>query len=183
MSAGKNYAWDAGRRHTPRVRQVNDGRGGIASQKLPNMPYLMMVDPQGNICPVVLSNGAGNRMENDPYRLEILAAKAGRGWVPMNRCPQNTQHARWLPDDINGRNPCKTAFDGQPIGIDRSGDEHPCACVKELERVRKARNAENESKRDPGKNIAQQQLEATVKQNEMLASALAEKLTLPKAAK
>lgn len=145
-------------------RPVPDGGGGMTTDRIPRFKHVWGLDTKGNDLPIKTHNAAANKAPMEPYPMTILQCKWNEGWVPFLKCPQGTEHARWLPAELQGKSQCKIAADGHAIGMDAQFNRHPCACVVALKAARQKANALAESKRDPGLTVQQKLLEATQSQ-------------------
>lgn len=148
------------------TRKVPDGKGGVVGERVALWSNVMGVDPNGNVLPIRTHGASALKAQNDAYALTILQAKWAAGWIPLNECPQNSQHERMLPDEIKGRAKCRVAIDGGPIGRDRKRVDHWCQCVDTVIKARRAANAAVESERDPGLTVQQKLLAETQKQTQ-----------------
>lgn len=164
--------FDCGKFKALIVRQVPDGRGGVVAERIMRARHVMGLDPSGNVAPIKTHNSIANRAQMDPYAMTILQCKWASGWVPYLECPQGAQHARWLPANLQGRQKCRAAADGSPIGRDRNLDMHPCECIVALEAIRKGVQKSIEDNRAQDKTDQQRILEATERQNALLVQAV-----------
>lgn len=169
-----NTIWDCGKHDVLFKRAVPDGKGGYSSQKLYRGAFVWAVDVDGNVCQIKTHNAAVNKAEHDPYAMRVKADKWRSGWVPIDGCPQNSQHAKWLRiAGIDQRMSCTAAIDGQPMGRGRDGNPHHCKCVDELITWRRGQAAIKAAAVDHKMTMMEEQLRATEKQTESLTSAAA----------
>jgi hypothetical protein len=169
-----NEFWDCGKFDLLFRRKVPDGKGGYAAQKLYRGAFVWGVDPNGNICQIKTHNAAVNKAEMDPYAMTIKAAKWAAGWVPTDGCPQNSQHAERLREaGIPHRESCKSSTDGLELKRDRNGNPHYCKCVEALIVWRREQAAVRAAAMDHKMTLLEQQLKATERQSETMATAAA----------
>lgn len=116
-----------------RIRVAPDGEQII--EKIPSMPSVKMINPKGHIVFVAVANGMAKQARNDPYRLYKMEEKTQMGFVPYGKCPKAEGLHDFVPDNLKASPPCKVAADGHMVG-----NEHPCACVVEILKLRRAKN-------------------------------------------
>lgn len=158
----------------PRI-QTRTPDGSMVIEIKPSAPCLKMLHPSGTVYELVAGPGAGRRMPDDPQESRILSDKVKLGHLPYGRCPKSLGLHRHLPDGLQNGPPCTVSASGKPIGPDT-----PCACVVEVERMRKARqNAltaelEDKYKQNPQKalELAERRADAADQSAAMMANAL-----------
>jgi hypothetical protein len=174
---------DVGKTKRRIVRHVQPD-GSVNTERLPLVPFMRVVDLDGNVVDVPLHNGGANAGVKEPYRLYIMDRKKSRGMVPVNRCPltQGSDVRRWLPSSILERQPCRTTTDGKPPHPDR--ETFPlgswCRCVDDLIAQRRAVHAKVEGSRKTAAEtlreiqakVAQDQLVSTQETNARLVDLL-----------
>lgn len=73
----------------PPTRKVTRADGTMRTEKLSPLPGCKMVDPDGNVVHVALSNAATIPAQSkwNGYGIQILPEKLAAGFLPYNRCP------------------------------------------------------------------------------------------------
>lgn len=146
----KDGSLDCGASSIPRRRMIVNDDGDTVYERLPTMEFWRALDPQGNVKNLGLHPGSGkpgtSGGPNLDYKRRLLEVKKRAGWVDYHRCPKADGSQQYLPKDMRGGHPCTQADDGQAIGMDRSGESHPCPCVVAIEKARKAKNAKENTR-------------------------------------
>lgn len=165
----------------PQRRRTTDD-GDVIVEKLSPLPSVMMVDKAGNLVQLSLSNGISNRNPNDPYRTQVLPEKMTQGeMVRLDRCPLGVSESiAYLPPTVRFRvvdgkpdrqqpkGPCMQAAEGGKITA-----ATPCACIAELIRVRRERNAAKDARNEDRVNKLAKLAEQTATANRDAATGLA----------
>jgi hypothetical protein len=167
----QRYAGDAVDLGTwqPPTRRRLAADGEILIEKLPSAAHLLMLKPSGGAHNIQLANGMGRPRANDPYKVQMLAEKMEKGFLPYGSCPKYNGQHRFLPKDIQATAPCERDATGKhPVN-----DEHPCNCIVETRKVRLgiARKVNDEQERRQ-QSKDQRELKATEDQNQLLAKAI-----------
>lgn len=146
-----------------RHRAHRGSDGEVINERVPGAPSIKIVNLQGNVGRLSLTNGIGNRNRDDDYGAKVTRIKLQRGVLLYGRCPQTVTESRdWLPEQLRDRSPCKVAADGES----RIDEMHACACVEEMIQRRRAVNDErmlsNERRRESTLSKQAQAAEAVI---------------------
>lgn len=94
----RSSIFDAGQHGGARGRQIvvgTDADGQPIIERVPWIPYRLMVDANGHVRRLTLTNGASLRdVETDAYGLHQVAAKHAAGWIEFSRCPLSNPGTR-----------------------------------------------------------------------------------------
>ncbi len=131
MSVVGAKLWDCGKNPPP--KRIVDG----VTIKWTAMPWISMLDRDGNVRRIALSNGAAHRDANSFAARRKLAVFARNGGVPYLKCLMGTdEHFRWVPKDLKEIPACSA---------DQTGKE-PCPHIVAMEERRKAATADRRAK-------------------------------------
>ena len=132
-----NRAIDLGafRQGGARRRVVNDD-GTASVERLPALASIKMLSPQGHIVWVPVANGLGKPDAEGVYGVKIVQQKKDAGFLPFAVCPKRLGlHAHLAAHLAANTTPCSDA-----------SEDNPCECIREMERIRRADNAEKMEK-------------------------------------
>lgn len=126
-----NKAIDLGRFAPGGARRAivrKDGRPGV--DRLPAVPSVKMLHPQGHIVWVPVDNGMGRPDPEGIYGIKALQAKKNAGFLPFAVCPKRLGLHRHLAEHLAADTaPCKG-----------ESEETPCRCITEMQAIRKVEN-------------------------------------------
>lgn len=123
-------------------RERLDRHGEPATEKLPNMRTVHMLNPAGAWVRATVFCGSAQRDFRDRNAQNKTRDLVAKGFLPIGTCPNSRQWLHYydarakLPADMHRDHGCEVAADGKPIT-----DENPCACVVEIGARRTAKHA------------------------------------------
>lgn len=139
----KRHVWMIGgpaSQMVPRRRWLENGRR--RQERITAKPFRRMVNANGNVVQIDLTNGAADRNIGSSYARDRWARKLAAGFVPTDECAVAN---RCMPLDLlqempeGQRGPCKGWVDDHSLPKRMPRDVEPCVHVKAIIAERHAR--------------------------------------------